>query len=407
MVKQGTLETALQQRISRRGALAAVAATAAAGLLAACQQPAAAPTAKPTAPPAPAATTAPAPAATTAPAAAATTAPAAATQAPAAKKLAPITIAAGPAIDHVSVFAGVDKGVFAKYGLDVKVKLYPTGVEEVNAIQANECQFGVLGSTPLLTSVDKGIPILLVAYNHGDATKLVYNDNQGIIASKQSGIRAGKIEDLKGKKVGLPLGSGAEPYMKSLMKQAGLADKDVTIQNMQPADVITALKQNQIDAFCVWEPWQATALKQVEGAVEVIRGGSPTWFDPGTTLAMRDFITKEPDTTLAFLTAHAELHQWIRKNYDEAAQVDTRWITGLDADVAKIAIRHSVYDVRMSKYTYDGLNKTTIPFLVEQQKIKSFDASKAVEHKYIVQVEKEHPEFFTDLPAIPADAKLS
>ena len=406
----------MRRHVTRRQLLALGGGALGLGLLAACQQPAAAPTAKPTAPPAPAAAATSVPTAAATAAAAGTKAPAgttapaattAATQAPAAKKLVPITIAAGPAIDHVSVFGGVDKGVFAKYGLDVKVKLYPTGVEEVNAIQANECQFGVLGSTPLLTSVDKGIPIVLVAYNHGDATKLVYNDNQGIIASKQSGIRAGKIEDLKGKKVGLPLGSGAEPYIKSLMKAAGLADKDVTIQNMQPADVITALKQNQIDAFCVWEPWQATALKQVEGAVEVMRGGSPTWFDPGTTLAMRDFITKEPDTTVTFLTAHAELHQWIRKNYDEAAQVATRWITGLDPEVAKIAIRHSVYDVRMSKYTYDGLNKTTIPFLVEQQKIKTFDASKAVEHKYIVQVEKEHPEFFNDLPAIPADAKLA
>lgn len=396
----------LGRRLSRRGALAALATTAAAGLLAACQQAAApAPTAKPTAPPAPAAaTSAPAPAATTAPAG---TAAPAATQAPAAKKLAPITIAAGPAIDHVSVFAGVDKGVFAKYGLDVKVKLYPTGVEEVNAIQANECQFGVLGSVPLLTSVDKGIPILLVACNHGDATKKVYNDNQGIIASKASGIRAGKVEDLKGKKVGLPLGSGAEPYMRSMLKLVGVADKDVTVQNMQPADMITALKQNQVDAICIWEPWQATALKQIEGSVEVQRGGSPSWFDPGTTLAMRDFITKEPETTLAFLTAHAELHQWVRKNFDEAAQVDMRWITGLDADVAKIAIRHSVYDVRISKLTYEGLNTASIPFLVEQQKIKSFDASKAVEHKYIVQVEKEHPEFFSDVPAIPADSKLS
>ncbi len=406
MAQKGKLESALSQRISRRGALSALAATAAAGLLAACAQPAAAPTAKPTAPPAPAATTAPAPAATSAPAAGGTAAPAA-TQAPAAKKLAPITIAAGPAIDHVSVFAGVDKGVFARYGLDVKVKLYPTGVEELNAIQANECQFGVLGSVPLLTSVDKGIPIVLVACNHGDATKKVYNDNQGIIASKASGIRAGKVEDLKGKKVGLPLGSGAEPYMRSLLKLVGVADKDVTVQNMQPADMITALKQNQVDAICVWEPWQATALKQIEGSVEVQRGGSPSWFDPGTTLAMRDYIAKEPDTTVAFLTAHAELHQWVRKNFDEAAQVDMRWITGLDADVAKVAIRHSVYDVRISKLTYEGLNTATIPFLVEQQKIKSFDATKAVDHKYIVQVEKEHPEFFTDVPPIPADAKLA
>ena len=43
-----------------------------------------------------------------------------------------ISIATGPSVDHVSIFVGVEKGVFAKHGLDAKLNLYPTGVEEIN-----------------------------------------------------------------------------------------------------------------------------------------------------------------------------------------------------------------------------------------------------------------------------------
>ena len=97
----------LDRRLSRRSALAALASGAAAGLLAACQQPAAPPS--PTAAPKPAATTAPAPAATTAPALAATPAPAA-TKAPA---------AVGPAKDvkiywHPGHYYECYKAVFAQ-----------------------------------------------------------------------------------------------------------------------------------------------------------------------------------------------------------------------------------------------------------------------------------------------------
>ena len=43
----------------------------------------------------------------------------------------PIRIGASPASDHAAVFVGVEKGIFARHGLDAKVELYPTGVEMI------------------------------------------------------------------------------------------------------------------------------------------------------------------------------------------------------------------------------------------------------------------------------------
>ena len=43
--------------------------------------------------------------------------------------------------------------------------------------------------------------------------------------------------------------------------------------------------------------------------------------------------------------------QWVRQHFDEAAEIDMHWMQGVDLDVMKIAIRHSIYDPRISKNT--------------------------------------------------------
>ena len=40
-----------------------------------------------------------------------------------------------------------------------------------------------------------------------------------------------------------------------------------------------------------------------------------------------------------FMVAFAEAHQWLRQNFDAAAEINMRWIPGVDLDVMKIAIR--------------------------------------------------------------------
>lgn len=368
------------------------------------------PAATPTAAPATAAPAAPVKAEPTkAPAAAPTTAPAAAPAAAAAapKDRLPITVAHAGAIDQATAFVCQDNGVFEKNGLDAKIKGYATGVEVVNALNAGEVEVGLFGSTPLLTSVSNGIPLQLIAYNHGDATKKIYNANQGVIASKASGVGPGEIAKLKGKKVGLPVGTGAEPYFQGLLKQAGLQKSDVEIVNVKPADMPTALAQGSVDAVSIWEAVSSTILKQVPGSVRVTLGESPSWFDPGTVVTTKKTIADKRETLKRFLVAHAECEQYVRQHPDESATIATRYLTGLDLDVAKQAIKAPIFDSRLSKLTVEGYNEIHIPFLVGLGSIKSLDGAQAVDSSLIVQVMKEHPEFFKDLPPIPADKVLN
>src|SRR3989475_11633226 len=53
-----------------------------------------------------------------------------------------VTAAIGSNMNHVPSFVGVEKGIFLKHGVDVKLKILSTGQEMSKALQAAAAQLG-------------------------------------------------------------------------------------------------------------------------------------------------------------------------------------------------------------------------------------------------------------------------
>src|SRR5204863_8766590 len=124
----------------------------------------------------------------------------------------PIRIGAATATDHAAIFIGVEKGIFAKHGLDAKVVMYQTGVEMINGMLGGAQDVNVMGSIAFLAGASNGLPLVLIGHLHGDALSMAYSINNSIVATPASGIKEGDVKSLKGKKIGLPRGTGAESY---------------------------------------------------------------------------------------------------------------------------------------------------------------------------------------------------
>src|SRR5262249_26463643 len=58
-------------------------------------------------------------------------------------------IGAGTASDHAPGFVGIERGIFAKHGLNAKIVMYPTGVEAINGLMAGGPGGKLKGSDPL------------------------------------------------------------------------------------------------------------------------------------------------------------------------------------------------------------------------------------------------------------------
>ena len=321
----------------------------------------------------------------------------------------PVKLKAGmvTGIDQVGLPIALERGFFEKQGLDVTIaRPYATGVDALNALQAGESEIVQVG-VPMIGAVLRGMDLVALGNYSGSATKLGSDATMAIIAGKDSGIAPGDLKSLKGKKIAASFGTINHLYILAVLDKAGLTPGDVTLVNTPPPEMTVALLAKGIDAFSCWDPVPIIALKDVPGAVQVIRGGDTIAY-LGYNVGLRPWVEKNGETIEKFLAAVSEADKWMRANPKQAAQIATRWIPGLKVDIAEAAMEFNIQqnDRRLSANNFRALWKAQ-DTLHRLGVIKAtFDVNKHVEPKHILNVMAKRPELFSDLPAIPADVAI-
>ena len=319
----------------------------------------------------------------------------------------PLRVAVTSAAENAPFFSAMEQGTFSKLGLDVKVDVMPSGVEIANALASGTVDVGLFGTYPFLTAVARGVPVVLIGHTWNNALKNPQSEVLSVIARPGAEVPAGDLAKLKGKKIGVTRGAGGEPYIAGLLKQVGLSLDDVTLVNTAPSNMATALQNKDADVIASWEPWPSAALTKVQGAYKVIYGGCTSCYDAGTVVTTRQVIADKPKALDAFILGYARAQAWTRAHRDEAAQISTRWIPGMDAETLKLALKALPLDVRLSKNTLDGFSQHAIPLLVSQKRVpQAFDPAPAVDNRFVADAMKADPSAFADLTALPADKRL-
>ncbi len=315
----------------------------------------------------------------------------------------PLKVAAAGGTLHAPVFVAVEQGLFEKHGLDVEVVMFQSGVEMINGLLAGSHDVNTMGTIPFLSGVSNGFPLVLIGHLHGKALAESYVDNVGIAARND----ITSVEALKGRKIGLPRGTGAEGYVLGILSQAGMSESDVELVNVKPPELPTALLNGDVDAISVWEPWLSTSAVNVPDAEQLLAGQCDTCYDPGTVLTTQSVASDKAEQLRRFMLAFAEASQWVRQNLDDAAGVNLRWINLKDADIMKAAMRNGLNDPRMTQVTVDMYKAKTIPVLDAAGRLRDeIDLSLAVDGQFINYAMSEKPELFDDLEAIPEDLLL-
>lgn len=318
-----------------------------------------------------------------------------------------LRVAVTSAAENAPFFSAVERGIFSKLGLDVKVDVMPSGVEIANALASNSVDVGLFGTFPFLTAVSRGVPVVLIGHTWNNALNNPQSEILSVIAREGSGIKAGDLASLKGKKIGVTRGAGGEPYIVGLLKQVGLSPDDVTLVNTAPSNMATALASKDVDAITSWEPWPSAALTKVPGSYKVIYGGCKSCYDAGTVVTTRKAIADKPKELRLFIQGYAQGQHWARQHRDEAAVIATRWIPGLDEATLKLAFKTLPIDVRLSKNTIEGFSEYSIPLLLRDKRIpKAFDPAPSVDNQFVAAAMKADPGAFSDLKPIQPDKQL-
>jgi len=157
-------------------------------------------------------------------------------------------------------------------GWDIEWRVFNSGTDVIAAMASGDVKVAELGSSPLAIAASQGVNLqmFMLSYAIGESESLIAHNNSGIT----------KVEDLKGKRVAVPVGSTAHYSLMGAIAHAGMSEADVQIISMPPDQIAAAWDQGTIDAAFIWPPVQTQILAtgtRILGANQTAEWGYPTF----------------------------------------------------------------------------------------------------------------------------------
>ena len=220
-------------------------------------------------------------------------------------------------------------------GVNVKWVEFPAGPQLLEGLNVGSVSFGEAGEAP---------PIFAQAAN----SNLVYIANQpaapkaeALIVQKDSSIKS--IQDLKGKRVVLNKGSNVLYLLLKVLEANHLKLEDIQVVYLPPADARAAFEKGAVDAWVIWDPFFASAEKQL--GAKVLATGENLVSNHQFYLADRKFAEQHPDILKAVVNELNTTTQWVSQHQTDAAKLLEK-PTGLPLDVLNTSISRMGFGVK-------------------------------------------------------------
>ncbi len=266
---------------------------------------------------------------------------------------------------------------FGQDGVTINVESYvKQGPAVVESIASDHVDLALLGTLPTVTANANGNKIIaLASANYTE-------DGFTLFAAPDSGITT--VEELAGKRIGLPFGTNEHQVTIELLAKHGLAPTDVQLVNLSGSDALVALQRGDIEAALL-KGNDFVAAKKF-GATEVANNGE-TGPVANLLVGREEFVRANPGLTSRVLAVAQKAAEYTEANPDEAIKIASA-STGAGLDDTKVNYNSRTRLVSTDpKYLSEPL-QDTIDFATQQKLITSevalsdildtslFDASK-------------------------------
>lgn len=132
------------------------------------------------------------------------------------------------------------EGFYKDAGLDVDVVQGNGSANTAQLVASGQAGIAYADAVAVSQLIAKGAPMKVVS--------TIYQSNPNeVLALKKSGIES--IDDLKGKKVGVPAGSSQTTMLPLFLDANDLSESDFEMINMPPSSMVPALLTGQVDAI--------------------------------------------------------------------------------------------------------------------------------------------------------------
>ena len=211
---------------------------------------------------------------------------------------------------------------------------FESGPPEREAVTAGSQDIGVMGNVPTIAGVGDGehLYILGVAYNGPKTEAVIVPNNSGISS----------VGELKGKNVGLVVGSIAQDYFFRLLKQNGMTMEDVNLVDTGLSAQLEALSTGKVDAIVTWQPVVAKA--QHESIGKIIADGTNVYKCENLVFGNMEYVELNPEIVQIFFQQYARAAKEVTDNREKyAAEYADKY--GLDSAVLASVLETINYQV--------------------------------------------------------------
>lgn len=224
----------------------------------------------------------------------------------------------------------------APLGFGVKWIEFPAGPQLLEGLNVGAVDVGYVGEAPPIFAQAAGARFVYFGYDPAAPRA------EAILVTKDSPIKT--VADLKGKKVALNKGSNVHYLLVKLLEKNGLKFTDVQAVYLAPADGRAAFESKNVDAWVIWDPFQAAAEKAT--GARVLADGTPDVVNNYQYyLGERNFVGKNPKVIDALFEDSVEQGIWLKKNLRQAAEIIAP-LQGLPVDVVELALRRYEFNVK-------------------------------------------------------------
>lgn len=232
-----------------------------------------------------------------------------------------LAVQPGVAVTEVSQYTGILDDYLAEKGIELEYVEFMSGPAMIEAMTSGDVDIAILGNLPLFTGVSNGLDLKAIYL-----TLLTEKGLNGIIAAPGSGIES--VADLKGKNVGVPVGTAAHLALELILNTADLTLDDVNLINIASADIGTSLANNYIDAAALWETHLTKAILRSGGTL--IATSKSVMEDQTFAVAAESFLNDNPEAAQYFVAGLIQVEDYMIA-YPEESIEGIQKSTGDDA----------------------------------------------------------------------------
>ena len=214
-------------------------------------------------------------------------------------------------------YAAIEKGWFKDEGLDVELHPYATGQLALAAALNGLADLAMAAETPIAYAAIDGEPVTVAA------TIAEITPGLMIVARKDRGVL--KPDDLKGKIVGVTLGTAAEFFVHIYLTTSYIDPAEVRIVNVQADKLDIALLEGEVDAVCVWFP-HTLGLREKLGSNASILSDPNIYTMTWNLTAREDWLEHNSACVKKLLRALVRADRFVAGHPDKALLISLKYV---------------------------------------------------------------------------------